>query len=75
MSSRAAEAVSITVDILGEPSEGIEVFGSIGTIRVDIHFPFDRLASTVCAYAESEMIMPTFTGGDGYSSPGWAQFP
>ena len=49
MSSRAAEAVSITVDIPGEPSEGIEVLGSIGTIRVDIHFPFDRLASTVCA--------------------------
>jgi predicted dehydrogenase len=58
--------VSITVDIPGKPSEGIEVFGSTGTIEVDIHFPFYRLASTVRAYADGEMIMPTLTGGDAY---------
>jgi predicted dehydrogenase len=64
--SGAIGTVSITVDIPGEPSEGIEVFGSTGTIRVDIHFPFYRLASTVRAYADSEMIMPTLTNGDAY---------
>jgi predicted dehydrogenase len=64
--SGAIGTVSITVDIPGEPSEGIEVFGATGTIKVDIHFPFYRLASTVRAYADGEMIMPTITDGDAY---------
>jgi predicted dehydrogenase len=59
--------VSIAVDVLpGEPNEGIEVFGSAGTIKLDVPFPFYRLASTVRAYSRGETIMPTSTDGDAY---------
>jgi predicted dehydrogenase len=64
--SGAIGTVSITVDVPGEPDEGIEVFGSAGTIKLDIPFPFYRLASTVRAYAGGETITPTPTDGDAY---------
>jgi predicted dehydrogenase len=66
MSSGAVGTVSITVDVPGLPTEGIEVFGAHGTIRVDTHFPFYRRASTVHAYADGETIVPAFTDGDAY---------
>jgi predicted dehydrogenase len=56
--------VSIAVDVPGDPNEGIEVFGSAGTIKLDVPFPFYRLASTVRAYSRGETIMPT-TSTDG----------
>jgi predicted dehydrogenase len=64
--SGAIGTVSITVDVPGVPSEGIEVFGSTGTVRVDTHFPFYRRASTVNAYADGETISPELTDGDAY---------
>jgi predicted dehydrogenase len=64
--SGALGTVSIAVDVPGEPAEGIEIYGSSGTVRVDTHFPFYRLASTVRAYANGETIVPTLTDGDAY---------
>ena len=64
--SGAVGTVSITVDVPGVPSEGIEVFGSTGTVRVDTHFPFYRRASTVHAYTNGETIVPELTDGDAY---------
>ena len=65
-SSGAVGTVSITVDVPGMTSEGIEVFGSAGTVRVDTHFPFYRRASTVHAYTDGETIVPELTDGDAY---------
>jgi len=62
----AVGTVSITADVPGLPTEGIEVFGSAGTVRVDTHFPFYRRASTVRAYADGETILPELTDGDAY---------
>ena len=64
--SGALGTVIISVDVPGVPSEGIEVFGSGGMVRVDTYFPFYRLASTVHAYADGETIVPTLTNGDVY---------
>lgn len=64
--SGAIGTLSITVDVPGVPTEGIEVFGSTGTVRVDTHFPFYRRASTVHAYADGETIRPELTEGDAY---------
>jgi len=64
--SGAIGTVSITVDVPGVPTEGIEVFGSTGTVRVDTHFPFHRRASTVHAYADAETVVPELTDGDAY---------
>jgi predicted dehydrogenase len=58
--SGAIGTVSIAVDVPGEPNEGIEIFGSARTIKLDIHFPFYRL------YSGGETIMPAFTDGDAY---------
>jgi predicted dehydrogenase len=64
--SGAIGTVSIAVDIPGEPNEGIEILGSAGTIKLEIHFPFYRRASTVRAYSGGETIMPSFSDGDAY---------
>ncbi len=66
MASGAIGTVSITVDVPGVPSEGIEVFGASGSIRVDTPFPFYRQASSVRAYADGETVMPELTDGDAY---------
>ncbi|PRY44990.1 Gfo/Idh/MocA family protein [Umezawaea tangerina] len=62
----AVGTISITVDVPGVPTEGIEVFGSAGTVRVDTHFPFYRRASTVHAYADGLTTVPELTDGDAY---------
>lgn len=62
----AVGTVSLTVDVPGAPSEGIEVLGSAGTVRVDTHFPFYRRASTVHAYADGRTVVPDLTDGDAY---------
>jgi predicted dehydrogenase len=64
--SGAVGTVSITVDVPGLPTEGIEVFGATGAVRVDTHFPFYRRASTVHAYSDGETIVPELTDGDAY---------
>jgi predicted dehydrogenase len=64
--SGAVGTVSVTVDVPGVPSEGIEVFGSAGTVRIDTHFPFYRRASTVHAYIDGETVVPELTDGDAY---------
>ncbi|MBM2618612.1 Gfo/Idh/MocA family oxidoreductase [Actinoplanes sp. LDG1-06] len=66
MASGAIGTVGITVDVPGVPSEGIEVFGATGSIRVDTPFPFYRLASTVQAYAGGETVTPVLPDGDAY---------
>jgi predicted dehydrogenase len=66
MASGAIGTVSITVDVPGLPSEGIEIFGATGSIRVDTPFPFYRLASAVHAYAGGETVQPALTDGDAY---------
>jgi predicted dehydrogenase len=58
--------VSITVDVPGVPTEGLEIFGSDGSVRIDTPFPFYRLASTVQAYANGETVAPVRTDGDAY---------
>jgi predicted dehydrogenase len=64
--SGAVGAVTIIVDVPGVPIEGIEVFGSAGTVRVDTPFPFYKLASTVHAYADGQTVVPTLTDGNAY---------
>jgi len=64
--SGAVGTVGITVDVPGLPSEGIEVFGAHGSVRVDTHFPFYRRASTVHAYADGATTVPELTDGDAY---------
>lgn len=62
----AVGTVTITVDVPGVPTEGIEVFGTTGAVRVDLHFPFYRRASTVHAYTNTAVVVPTLTDGDVY---------
>ena len=62
----AVGTVAITVDVPGVPSEGIECFGSLGTVRVDTPFPFYRQASVVAAYSDGVTTTPTLTDGDPY---------
>jgi predicted dehydrogenase len=64
--SGAVGSVAITVDVPGLPAEGIEIFGSTGSLRVDTPFPFYRMASTVHAYANSQVVVPILTDGDPY---------
>lgn len=64
--SGAVGTASITVDVPGVPTEGIEVFGAAGSVRVDTPFPFYKQASTVQAYAAGQTIIPTLTDGDAY---------
>jgi predicted dehydrogenase len=66
MASGAVGSVAITVNVPGLPAEGIEIFGSTGSLRVDTHFPFYRMASTVHAYANSQVVTPILTDGDAY---------
>jgi predicted dehydrogenase len=66
MTSGVVGSVAITVDVPGVPSEGIEIFGSIGTLRVDIPFPFTKQASLVHAYAAGLTVSPVLTDGDPY---------
>jgi predicted dehydrogenase len=62
----AVGTVTITADVPGVPAEGIEVFGATGAVRVDLHFPFYRQASTVHAYANGVVVVPALTDGDVY---------
>jgi predicted dehydrogenase len=48
------------------PAEGVEVFGTTGAVRVDLHFPFYRRAATVHAYTDGAVVVPTLTDGDVY---------
>jgi predicted dehydrogenase len=66
MTSGLVGSVTITVDVPGVPSEGIEIFGSVGALRVDIPFPFSKQASEVHAYAHGQMVIPVLTDGDPY---------
>jgi predicted dehydrogenase len=66
MASGAVGTVALTVDVPGLPSEGIEVAGERGTVRVDTPFPFYRLASAVQAYADGEVVSPVRPSGDAY---------
>jgi predicted dehydrogenase len=62
----AVGTIALAIDVPGVPTEGIECFGSLGTIRVDTPFPFYRQASLVCAYADGTTTIPTLTDGDPY---------
>lgn len=62
----ALGTITITVDVPGEPSEGIEVLGSEGTVRVDIPFPFTKQASRVETYRDGVRTVPVLTDGDPY---------
>ena len=62
----AVGTVTITADVPGLPAEGIEVFGTTGAVRVDLHFPFYRRAATVHAYSDGAVAVPTLTDGDVY---------
>jgi predicted dehydrogenase len=64
--SGAVGTVTIAADVPGLPSEGIEVLGATGAVRVDLHFPFYRRAATVHAFADGEVVVPTLTDGDAY---------
>jgi predicted dehydrogenase len=66
MASGAIGSVALTVDVPGLPTEGIEIFGARGSVRVDTPFPFYRLASSVQAYANAQVVSPTLTDGDAY---------
>jgi predicted dehydrogenase len=62
----AVGTVTIAADVPGLPTEGIEVFGATGAVRVDLHFPFSRRPATVHAYADGAAVVPTLTDGDAY---------
>jgi predicted dehydrogenase len=62
----AVGTVTIAADVPGIPSEGIEVFGATGRVRVDLHFPFYRRAATVHAYTNGAVVVPALTDGDVY---------
>jgi predicted dehydrogenase len=62
----AVGTLTITADVPGVPAEGIEVFGSTGAVRVDLHFPFYRRAATVRAYSNGAVVVPALTDGDVY---------
>jgi predicted dehydrogenase len=62
----AVGTVTIAADVPGLPAEGIEVLGSTGAVRVDLHFPFSRRAATVRAYRDGAVVVPTHTDGDVY---------
>ena len=64
--SGAIGTVAIAADVPGLPAEGIEIFGTTGSVRVDTYFPFYRLPSTVQAYADGQVVVPTLTDGDAY---------
>ena len=66
MASGAIGSVAISVDVPGVPSEGLEIFGARGALRVDTPFPFYRMASDVRAYANEQVVIPTLTDGDAY---------
>jgi predicted dehydrogenase len=66
MASGAIGSVALTVDVPGLPTEGIEIFGARGSVRVDTPFPFYRMASSVQAYANAQVVSPTLTDGDAY---------
>jgi predicted dehydrogenase len=62
----AVGTVTLAADVPGVPSEGLEVFGSTGAVRADLHFPFYRRAATVHAYSNGAVLVPTLTDGDAY---------
>lgn len=62
----AVGTVAIAADVPGVPAEGIEVFGTTGAVRLDLHFPFYRRAATVHAYTHGAVVVPTLTDGDVY---------
>jgi predicted dehydrogenase len=62
----AVGTVTIAADVPGVPSEGIEVLGANGAVRVDLHFPFSRRAATVRAYRDGAVVVPALTDGDVY---------
>jgi predicted dehydrogenase len=64
--SGAVGTVTIAADVPGLPSEGVEVLGATGSVRIDLHFPFYRRPATVHAYADGEVVVPTLTDGDAY---------
>lgn len=64
--SGAVGTISIAVDVPGHAAEGIEVFGSEGTVRADIQFPFFRKPTTVEAYAHGMTLVSNLTDGDAY---------
>lgn len=66
MTSGVVGSITITVDVPGVPSEGIEIFGAVGTVRVDIPFPFYKQSSAVQAYAHGQTVIPVLTDGDAY---------
>jgi predicted dehydrogenase len=66
MASGAVGTVTINADVPGVPAEGIEVFGSTGTVRVDTPFPFYRQASAVQAYTNGQIVVPVLADGDAY---------
>ncbi len=66
MTSGAIGSVAITADVPGVPTEGIEIFGADGSLRIDTPFPFYRLASTVHAYANAQVVVPVLTDGNAY---------
>lgn len=58
----------ISANVHAEWSEGFEIYGSQGHLRVNTHFPFFRRASTVSLYLESEgrSTTPSFADTNAY---------
>jgi predicted dehydrogenase len=67
MASGAIGSVAIAADVPGVPTEGIEIFGADGSLRIDTPFPFYRLASTVQAYARAQVVVRALTDGNAYA--------
>lgn len=68
LASGAIGTVTITVDVPGNGSEGIEVFGSDGAVTTHTHFPFFRRPSDVFAYtiASGAATVPVLPDSDAY---------
>lgn len=66
MANGSIGTIDLTVDVPGEPDEGIQVFGEHGWVRVDIPFPFYKKPSAVQAYHDGSVVSPSLTLGDAY---------
>lgn len=54
----------ISANVHAQWSEGFEIFGEKGSIRVDTHFPFFRRASDVSVYIEADGVAQVPSFGD-----------
>lgn len=66
MANGSIGTIDLTVDVPGEPDEGIQVFGEKGWVRAQIPFPFYKKPAAVEAYHDGSVVVPSIMLGDAY---------